>query len=79
MAAITFDTLKFVEKLERAGVTREQASAFAEAQKEAFSEALDTSIATKTDIESMNRAPQVKARRRCGPLPWRQSGFLNNY
>lgn len=51
MSAITFDTLKFVEKLERAGVSREQATAFAEAQKEAFAEALDTTLATKTDIE----------------------------
>ncbi len=31
MAAITFDTLKFVEKLESAGVNREQAKAEAEA------------------------------------------------
>ena len=27
MAMITFDTLKFVERLEKAGVSREQASA----------------------------------------------------
>jgi hypothetical protein len=40
MATITFDTLKFVERLEKAGVSREQATAFADAQKEAFSEAL---------------------------------------
>ena len=53
MGVITFDTLKFVEKLEKAGVSREQAAAFADAQKEAFSEALDTSIATKNDIESV--------------------------
>lgn len=53
MSTITFDTLKFVEKLEKAGVSREQASAFAEAQKEAFSEALDTTLATKTDIEAI--------------------------
>ena len=51
MSTITFDTLKFVERLEKAGVSREQASAFADAQKEAFSEALDTTLATKTDIE----------------------------
>jgi hypothetical protein len=58
MATITFDTLKFVERLEKAGVPREQASAFADAQKEAFSEALDTTLATKTDIE-MIRAELV--------------------
>jgi len=51
MSAIAFDTLKFVERLEKAGVSREQASAFADAQKEAFSEALDITLATKTDIE----------------------------
>lgn len=53
MSTITFDTLKFVEKLERAGVSREQAAAFAEAQREAFAEALDTTLATKTDIEAI--------------------------
>ena len=58
MSAVTFDTLKFVERLEKAGVSREQATAFADAQKEAFSEALDTTLATKTDIE-MIRAELV--------------------
>jgi len=58
MSAITFDTLKFVERLEKAGVSREQATAFADAQKEAFSEALDTTLATKTDID-MIRAELV--------------------
>ena len=53
MSTITFDTLKFVERLERAGVSREQATAFADAQKEAFAEALDTTLATKTDIEAI--------------------------
>jgi len=53
MATITFDTLKFVERLEKAGFPREQAAAFSNAQKEAFAEALDTSLATKTDIEAV--------------------------
>jgi len=53
MATITFDTLKFVERLEKAGVPRDQATAFSDAQKEAFAEALDTSLATKTDIEAI--------------------------
>jgi hypothetical protein len=52
MATITFDTLKFVERLEKAGISREQATAFADAHKEAFSEALDTTLATKTDIDT---------------------------
>lgn len=50
MSAITFDTLKFAERLERAGLTREQASAIAEAQREVLAEALDTTLATKADI-----------------------------
>jgi hypothetical protein len=33
MASITFDTLKFVERLEKAGMSRDQAAAIAEAQK----------------------------------------------
>jgi len=53
MSTITFDTLKFVERLEKAGVSREQASAFADAQKEAFSEALDTTLATKSDMDAI--------------------------
>lgn len=50
MSSITFDTLKFVERLEKAGVPREQAAAMAEAQKEVFAEALDTTLVTKADI-----------------------------
>ena len=53
MRATTFDTLKFAERLEKAGLTREQASAIAEAQKEAISEALDTTSATKTDVNEL--------------------------
>lgn len=47
MSTITFDTLKFVERPENAGVLREQAAGFADAQKEAFAEVLDTNLATK--------------------------------
>lgn len=47
MSTITFDTLKFVERLERAGVSREQASAMAEAFKDASGEA---EIATRKGI-----------------------------
>ena len=50
MSTITFDTFKFVDRLEKAGLTREQAAAIVEAQQVAFSEALDTSLATKADI-----------------------------
>lgn len=53
MSTITFDTLKFAERLEKAGLTREQAAAIAEAQKDAFSEALDSTLATKRDIDRL--------------------------
>jgi hypothetical protein len=50
MSTTTFDTFKFVERLEKAGLSREQAAAIAEAQKDSLSEALDSTLATKTDI-----------------------------
>jgi hypothetical protein len=50
MSTVTFDTLKFVERLERAGVPREQASAMAEAFKDASGEA---ELATKNDLDRL--------------------------
>ena len=55
MATITFDTLKFVEKLEKAGLPREQAAAIAEAQKDAFSESLDNMIASRQDMTDLGK------------------------
>ena len=55
MSTTTFDTFKFVDRLEKAGLSREQAAAIVEAQKDAFSEALDTSLSTKADIERVER------------------------
>jgi hypothetical protein len=53
MAAITFDTLKFVERLRAAGVSDEQAKAEAEALAEALGEAISLrELATKADLES---------------------------
>jgi hypothetical protein len=48
MATITFDTLKFVEKLKAAGVSESQAKAEAEALQEALGAA---EVAAKRDIE----------------------------
>jgi len=50
MTTITFDTLKFANRLKSAGMSDAQAQAFADAQKEVFAEALDTTLATKLDI-----------------------------
>jgi hypothetical protein len=54
MTAITFDTLRFVKTLEAAGIEHSQAEAFAEAQREAFSELVSLGdLATKRDLSEM--------------------------
>jgi hypothetical protein len=55
MASITFDTLKFVEKLREAGVPEAQAKAEAETLVTAFSEAMDSQLATKSDTNRLER------------------------
>lgn len=50
MAHVTFDTLKFVETLKKSGVPDEQAKAFSEAQKQVFTDSLDSLVASKSDI-----------------------------
>ncbi|MDD2811629.1 DUF1640 domain-containing protein [Rhodoferax sp.] len=50
MSTITFDTFKFVDRLEKAGMPREQAAAFAQAQQDSLSEALESTLSTKADI-----------------------------
>lgn len=50
MSTITFDTLKFSERLKAAGVPAAQAVAEAEALRDVLGEALDTTLATKADI-----------------------------
>lgn len=46
----TLDTPEYASKLRAAGFTEAQSEALARVQKEALSEALDTSLATKADI-----------------------------
>jgi hypothetical protein len=48
MTAVTFDTLKFVEKLKSAGVPEEQAKAMSEAFRDATGEA---DLTTKRDLK----------------------------
>ena len=50
MPTITFDTHKFIKQLEIAGVPAVQAEAFVNAQRDILSEALDTSLATRSDM-----------------------------
>ncbi len=53
MGITTFDTLKFAQRLEQAGIDPKQAAAFSEAQREAFSDAIETQLATKSDIQEL--------------------------
>ena len=53
MSTPTFDTFKFVERLESAGMPREQAVALLQAQQEVFAEAMDSTLATKSDIQNL--------------------------
>ncbi len=53
MATVTFDTLKFVEKLRAAGVSEPQAKAQAEVLVSALSEAMEIQLATKQDIRDV--------------------------
>ncbi len=55
MTTVTFDTLKFVERLKAAGVPEAQAKAEAEALALAFSEAMDLQLASKIDIHRIER------------------------
>jgi len=55
MTTITFDTHKFVKDLESAGVPPLQAEAFVRAQQEILSQALDSTLATHSDIERVER------------------------
>lgn len=53
MANVTFDTLKFVEKLRAAGVPEAQAKAEAEALVSVLAEAIEQKLATKDDIREV--------------------------
>lgn len=54
MTTITFDTLKFVERLKSAGVSDEQAKAEVEALTAALNETIAVrELATKSDLESI--------------------------
>ncbi len=71
MAVITFDTLKFVERLTAAGVPDAQARAEASALRDVLSEALDTTVATKGDIarlENNRQAMELRMTMRLGAM-----------
>ncbi len=53
MTTITFDTLKFTQRLEKAGFPHDQAVAMVEAQKESLSEIMEAHLATKIDVQDV--------------------------
>ena len=53
MSTITFDTLRYAKQLEASGIPAAQAEAFVNAQREILSEALDVTLATKSDIREV--------------------------
>jgi len=55
MSTITFDTLKFVEKLKAAGISDAQAKAESEALQGVLAEALDSQLATKNDLIKLDQ------------------------
>ena len=59
MTTLTFDTLKFVQRLEKAGVSREHATAEAEALAEVFASP-GQGIATKSDLEKLETRLESK-------------------
>lgn len=74
MNAVTFDTLKFFERLKAASVTEEQALAMTEAQKEAFCDALAGTFATTLDITAIREdLTDIKAEQKI--MRW-MLGFL---
>ena len=63
MATITFDTHKYIKTLEGSGISEVQAEAFSTAQKEAMSEVMGSSLATKDDIHRLElemRKPEMQ-------------------
>lgn len=54
MATITFDTLKYANRLISAGVSHDQAYAEAEALRDVLAEAVDTTVATRTDVHKLH-------------------------
>ena len=54
MSTITFDTRKFFKELESSGFAPAQAEAFVRLQQEILAQALDTTLATKSDIVTLD-------------------------
>ncbi len=53
---ITFDTLEYVKELKEDGFTDKQADSLAKAKKKVINEAMDNTLATKSDIHEIKNA-----------------------
>ena len=74
MAVITFDTLAFSKTLQASGMAKEHADAFAEAQKNAISEMIESKeLATKADILLLENKIEANKHE---ILKWMISSFL---
>ncbi len=78
MAVITFDTLAFSKTLQASGMAKEHADAFAEAQKNAINEMIETKeLATKADILRLeNKLLERIENNKHEILKWMISSFL---
>ena len=56
MSTITFDTHKFVKDLQASGIPNAQAEAFVRAQQEILGQVLDSTLATKGDLLSLEKS-----------------------
>ena len=56
MTTITFDTHKFVKQLESSGIPAVQAEAFVSAQQEILSKVLDSTLASRADLVSVEKS-----------------------
>ena len=59
MSTLTFDTLKYTERLRAAGVSEPQAKVEAEALRDVLAEALDSTLATKADIARLESSTKA--------------------
>lgn len=69
MTTITFDTLKFTQRLEKAGIPHDQAVAMVEAQKESLSEIMEARLATKLDVQDV-KIKQVEHNGQFALIKW---------
>ncbi len=56
MSTITFDTLKYVKQLEASSIASAQVEAFVNAQRDILSEVMEISLATRGDVQALEKS-----------------------